>query len=84
MGPRKLAMGSWERIKDQLCHCVTLRTSQIPDGFECGDSLPATVSCDLVGTDDLNLWTEGKIDGTYWGGIWGGSAPLSAGPEASS
>lgn len=63
---------------------MALHTSWIPDGFELGDHFPATVPCDLLGTDGLNLWIEGKIDGATKGGICRGSAPLSAGPEASS
>lgn len=46
----------------------TLPGSQMAFGF--GDHLAAAAPCDLVGTDDLNLSTENKIDGASWGGIW--------------
>lgn len=57
---------------------MELHISWIPDSFEFGDHLAATVPYDLFGTDDLNLWTESKIDGVAWGWIWRVSGLLNA------
>lgn len=58
---------------------MKLHTTWIPDGFEFGDHLAVTVPCDLVGTDDLHLWTESKIDGAAWGWMWKVSGLPNAG-----